>query len=77
MAQAIPKRDWLEVEEDLVRTVYLEFLAEQWLWELPPSLAASADELDRLEADLPSRQRAIQSLQDFSWFQEKASTLSH
>jgi len=76
MAQAIPKRDWLDVEEDLARSAYLEFLVGQWLWELPPSLAPT--ELpERPGAELPSRQRAIQSLQNFGWFQEPASTVSH
>ena len=36
MARAIPKREWLEVEEDLCRTAMLEYLMEQqWLWERP------------------------------------------
>ena len=77
MAQAIPKRDWLEVEEDLARTAYLEFLVEHWLWELPPSFAASADRSTGIDEDLPPRQRAIQSLQTFGWFQEPESTVSH
>ncbi len=77
MAQAIPKRDWLEIEEVLARTVYMEFLVERWLWELPPTFAAPTEQLDLPDAELPSRQRAIQSLQNFGWFQEPASTVSH
>ena len=77
MAQAIPKRDWLEVEEVLARSAYLEFLVERWLWEVPLSLAASTGQADRPDAELPLGQRAIQSLQSFGWFQEPASTVSH
>ena len=77
MAQAIPKRDWLEIEEVLARTVYLEFLVERWLWELPPSFAAPREQLDFPGAELPLRQRAIQSLQNFGWSQEPASTIFH
>ena len=77
MAQAIPKRDWLEIEEVLVRTVYMEFLVERWLWEPPPSFAVPTEQLDFPDAEFPSRQRAIQSLQNFCWFQEPPSTVSH
>lgn len=73
MAEAIPKRDWLEAEEDLARSAYLEFLVGEWLWELPPSVS----QMDPPDAELPARRRAIQSLQDFGWFQEPASTVSH
>ncbi len=58
MAQAVPKRDWLEAEENLARTAYLEFLVEHWLWELPASFAATK-QLERPFAELPPRQKAI------------------
>ena len=76
MARAIPKRDWLEAEEDLARTAYLEFLVEHWLWDVPAPFAAPKQP-ERPGAEFPSRQQALQSLQDFGWFQEPPSTVSH
>ena len=82
MARAIPKREWLEVEEDLCRTAFLEFLVDQCLWELP--LSAGSHEsagLDRPSGsgrrDSVHRVMAIQALQDFRWFQEPGSSASH
>lgn len=82
MAQAIPKREWLEVEEDLCRTAFLEFLVDRCLWELP--LSAGSDESVGLDRPSGSSRRdpvhlvmAIQALQNFGWFQEPGSSASH
>jgi hypothetical protein len=84
MAEAIPKRDWLEVEEDLCRMAYLEFLVEHWLWDRPLSVPQSTEDLPRVDLEVPlgernfaNRAMAIQALQDFGWFQEPRSSASH
>lgn len=85
MARAIPKREWLEVEEDLCRTAFLEFLVDQCLWELPLSAGSdeSAGSVSLARPSGSSRRDpvhlviAIQALQDFGWFQEPGSSASH
>jgi hypothetical protein len=82
-AQAIPRRDWLEVEEDLCRTAFMEFLVERWLWEVPlstgveESAEGSPSPGGSPRKDRAHRVMAIQALHDFSWFREPDSSASH
>ena len=80
MAQAIPKREWLQVEEDLCRTAFLEFLMEQLLWEQPlpeGHLAPWARISQPGQGEVAQRVMAVQALQDFGWFDEPDSSASH
>jgi len=80
MARAIPKREWLEVEEELCRTTLLEYLMEHWLWERPLS-GGHVSPLARFsepgQGDVAQRLMAVHALQDFDWFEEPESSASH
>ena len=73
MARAIPKREWLEVEEDLCRTALLEYLMEHWLWEQPmPGGYASpqAQFVQPGQDELAQRAMAVHALEEFGWLEE-------
>ena len=79
MARAIPRREWLQVEEDLCRSAFLEYLMQNLLWEplhpeghLPPSAFSQPG-----QGDIAQRVMAVQALQDFGWFDETDSSDSH
>jgi hypothetical protein len=73
MARAIPKFEWLQVEEDIRRTVLLEYLMEHWLWEQPMP-GGHASPLARFaqpgQDQVAQRAMAVQALQEFGWLEE-------
>ncbi len=74
MAQAIPKSEWLDAEDNASREAYFDFLVECWLWQHPFSLHASvADDLPGAALSATSHH----ALLDFGWYQEPRSTASH
>ena len=80
MARAIPKREWLAVEEDLCRMAWIEYLMGHWLWEHPLSeghLSPLAQISEPGEGGIAQRAMAVQALQDFGWFEESDSSASH
>ena len=80
MARAIPRSEWLTVEEDLCRTAWIEYLMEHSLWELPLSgghVSPMARFSEPGQGDVAQRAMAVQALQDFSWFDEPDSSASH
>ncbi len=80
MARAIPRHEWLEVEEDICRTALIEFFMEHWLWEQPLSggpVSPWALFSEPSQGDMAQRVMAVQALQEFGWFQEPDSSASH
>lgn len=80
MARAIPKREWLAVEEDLCHTALLEYLMEHWLW-VRPLPGGYPSPLDRAGEPglnhIAQRAMAAQALQEFGWLEEPDSSASH
>jgi hypothetical protein len=75
MARAIPKREWLQVEEDLCRTALLEYLMEHWLWEQPMPGGFGSPQAQLLQPgqdQLAQRAMAVHALEEFGWLEVDA-----
>jgi len=72
MAQAIPKREWLQVEEDLCRTARLEYLMEHWLWVQPMPGGYPSPPDQPAQDQLVQRAMAVHALEEFAWLEEAA-----
>ncbi len=74
MAEAIPRKDWLEAEEIALRTTYMEYLVERWLWQAPFALLQdSSARSPGLRVSTPSPR----ALQHYGWILEPTSQASH
>jgi hypothetical protein len=70
MAQAIPKREWLQVEEDLCRTALLEYLMEHWEQPMPGGYASPRAQFVQPGQNQAQRAMAVQALEEFGWLEE-------
>ena len=73
MAEAIPRSEWLEVEESVSCDTYWQYLMNTWLWQAPFAVPPRPVELDVPGRGAPS----LEALQDNGWVMVPESQISH